>query len=131
MDVNSVTTLVGFVAGLSVATERLTEVIKGVPGISSLLAVDMKGSKEELRKAVIHVVAIAIGAFLTYLSYSQIATAIGSQSVNIGVCLLFGAMAAGGSGMWNSVLDIVRGVNKQKQIATDQLAASANPQPAG
>jgi len=42
-------------------------------------------------------------------------------------CLVFGAMASGGSGMWNSALDIVREINQQKQIVTEALKATPPP----
>jgi len=33
-------------------------------------------------------------------------------------------MASGGSGLWNSALDIAREVNRQKQLVTEQLKAN-------
>jgi uncharacterized membrane protein (Fun14 family) len=123
LDIGNVTTVVGYIAGLSVANERVTEVIKGIPVISKFLVAKPgnSGSREEVRKAIIHVVAIVIGSYLTYLSYGQIKGAVGGGDPSLGVYLLFGAMSAGGSGIWNSVLDIVRQVNQQKQITTQKM----------
>jgi hypothetical protein len=39
--------------------------------------------------------------------------------------LVFGAMASGGSGIWNSAVDIMREVNTQKQIVTDKMKRTA------
>ncbi|HKF73101.1 MAG TPA: hypothetical protein VKB68_15220 [Stellaceae bacterium] len=121
MDIGNITTVVGYIAGVSVANERLTEVIKGIPVLSPLLVgkPGATGEKEESRKAVIHVVAIAIGTCVTWLSYDQVKGAAGIDP-GLGVYFLFGAMSAGGSGMWNSVLDILRQVNQQKQKETEK-----------
>ena len=42
--------------------------------------------------------------------------------VGFATFLLFGALASGGSGMWNSALDIVREVKQQKEKFRKQLA---------
>lgn len=118
------TTLFAVLAALSVATERITEVIKGLPVISSWLAVEKTGSAEEFRKAVIHILAIVIGAILASQTHDQLTAALSLPSSGLWIYLLFGAMAAGGSGLWNSALDIVREVNRQKQILTDKLKSS-------
>lgn len=118
MDMTKLTALLAFVSGLSVATERITEVIKG---ILPWLTTEKKGTTEEVRKAIIHILAIVIGAVLASLSWGQVSGAIGSSTGTLGMYLLFGAMASGGSGLWNSVLDIVREVNRQKQLLTDTL----------
>src|SRR5438309_1629335 len=113
-------TLFGFLAVLSMATERITEVIKGFPLLSVLLVTERKpGAGEEARKAAIQILAIIIGTGLTVATKAQLTETFGLH-VDGWACLVFGAMASGGSGLWNSALDIVREVNHQKQIITDQ-----------
>jgi hypothetical protein len=121
------TTLLGFLAALSLATERITETIKGLPLLSRWLAVEKAAgsTEEEFRKASIHILAIAVGTILAGLTQDQLSTAMGMHYSGFWGYLLFGAMASGGSGMWNSALDIVREVNRQKQILTEQLKSSA------
>jgi hypothetical protein len=115
---DKLTILFAFFAALGVATERITEVIKGfVPW----LAFEQKGMAEELRKAAIHILAIVIGSLLASQTYSQLPTSFGLPAGGFVMYLLLGAIASGGSGLWNSALDIVREVNKQKQILTDKL----------
>jgi len=101
------TSLLALLAALSLATERITELIKGLPVVSRWLAIERaRGSTaEEFRKASIHLLAIAVGTFLARLIQDQLSTAV--------------SVSGGGfwmSGLWNSALDIVREVNKQKQI---------------
>ncbi len=130
---DQLTTLLGIVATLSVANERIVETIKGLPFLSPWLAVEKpSGSKpEEFRKACIHILAIAVGTGLAYLTLTQLAStgmsfvsAPNAQHPNLTMSFLFGAMASGGSGLWNSALDIAREVNRQKQLVTEQLKAN-------
>jgi len=73
---DKVTSLLAFLAALSLATERITETIKGLPGPSRWLAVEKASGStaEEFRKASIHVLAIAIGTTLTFLTQDQLST---------------------------------------------------------
>lgn len=120
---DKLTMFLSFLAALSLATERTTEMIKGLPILSLWFAVERKSGStlEEFRKATIHIVAIIIGTGFAWLTRDQLSTALGMPSANFWIYLLFGAMASGGSGLWNSALDIVREVNKQKQIMTDKM----------
>jgi len=116
------TTLFGFLAALSMATERITEAVKGLPFLSAWLAEEKTDSqKEEARKAAVQILAIAVGTALAYLSRDQLSAAIGLKYSGFWACLIYGAMASGGSGIWNSALDIVREFNKQKQLMTAEL----------
>jgi hypothetical protein len=137
---DQLTTLLGFVATLSVATERITETIKGLPFLSPWLAVEKQsGSKaEEFRKAWIHILAIAVGTGLAYLTLGQLPGAgvsfvsvQNAQPPNLTMCFVFGAMASGGSGLWNSALDIAREVNRQKQLVTERLKPRPLASPTG
>ena len=118
-----ITKLISFFAALSVATERVTEIIKGLPILSDWFAVDKSGVQEELRKVSVQLIAVASGAFVSYL----VGTAVGDQSKipfadhKLLFSLVSGLLASGGSGVWNSALDIVREVNTQKQIVTDKM----------
>lgn len=123
---DELTSLLGFVAALSLATERITETIKGFPGLSRWLAVDkpVGSTAEEFRKASMQVLAIAVGTILAWMTQDHLSTALGSQYSGFWPCLILGAVASGGSGIWNSLLDITREVNKQKQILTGQMKSS-------
>lgn len=119
---DKLTTLVSFLAALSVATERITEIFKSLPLLSNWFAIEKKDPVlEELRKASVQLVAVLSGTLVTYLVSDQLSQQFGISEVHWYAYWVFGAMASGGSGMWNSVLDIVREVNRQKQIATEKL----------
>jgi len=123
--VDTLTAILALLVTLSMATERVTEAIKGFPYLSRFLASnDLTGDREELRKATIQVIAIVIGTIFASLVSPQIAHML-SPSKDIGVrwpvCLLFGAMASGGSGIWNTALDTVRQISKQKELVTKKM----------
>jgi len=126
---NQLTTLLGFLAALSVATERITEIAKGFPGLSWWFSVDRKTgtTTEEFRKASVQVLALLAGTLVAYLARDPLAAQLNIKATDIHIYMYFvlGAMASGGSGIWNSALDIVREVNTQKQIATEKLKAGA------
>jgi hypothetical protein len=115
---NNVTNLLSFFAALSVATERITEIIKGLPGLSNWFArEDLKATAEEFRKVSVQLVAVLAGMVVSYLVRDQI-TAQLHLSLQWYSYVVLGAISSGGSGLWNSALDIVREVNTQKQLVT-------------
>jgi hypothetical protein len=116
MDVSGALT---YVATLSVATERVTEFIKRIPGVSNFLSPATKtpGTMEDIRVMSVHVLAVVIGMVLCHyfpqLAPSGLPTEGSDGRLGLGVCFLFGLLASGGSSFWNSALDTFRGV-KQK-----------------
>ncbi len=95
----------GFMAALSLATERITETIKAWTFLSRWLAVDKESGStaEKLRKATIHILAIPVGTILASLTQDQLSTAMGMHYGGFGAYLLFGAMASGESGLASGV----------------------------
>ncbi len=122
---DKLTTLLSFLAALSFATERITEMVKGLPILSAWFAVERKpGPEEEFRKASVQGLALLAGTLVAYLVRDPLAKQFGVTDLSPYTYWVFGAMASGGSGIWNSALDIVREVNRQKQIATEKLKAA-------
>jgi len=103
------------VAALSVATERVTELLKRIPGLSDLLSKRREGKLEDIRVMAVHILAILIGMILCYC-FPTALPKLGQNSGSIprwAEYLGFGLLASGGSSFWNSALDTFRGV-KQK-----------------
>ena len=73
--------------------------------------------------------AIAVGTFLASQTLDQFSLAFGQKVSGFWVPLILGAMASGGSGLWNSALDTVREISKQKQFVTDELKNNAGKLP--
>jgi hypothetical protein len=127
---NGVSTFVAFVAGISIAVERLVEVIKGaIPVLANPWS-----AHESLRRTLLQVLAVVVGAGIASQMQSQLAGALGSPaSGGWGMYLMVGVMASGGSGLWNHALDIVRAIKVDKELtvankvsnAADKTAAQA------
>jgi hypothetical protein len=117
--VNKLTAVLSALAVLSLATERLTEVVKTFPGLCKVLdAENPNAEKENKRKFAVKVIAVSIGTGLATLT--NVASSLFDSS-QLWMNFVLGAMASSGSGIWNSTLDIVRQVNQQKQVVTDAL----------
>jgi hypothetical protein len=65
---DTLSSFAALMATLSMATERVTEAIKGFPVFSSFLSQEQRGKplKEEARKALIHIIAIAVATGFAY-----------------------------------------------------------------
>ncbi len=103
-----------YVGALSVATERVTEFLKRIPGVSTVLSTKRTGATEDVRVMCVHVLAVVVAMVLCYSLPGLAPKGDGMPSTpTFGWCFLFGLLASGGSGFWNSALDTFRGV-KQK-----------------
>lgn len=110
----TVTALVSFVAGLSVATERITETIKSFPLLSKLFTQPGKTPQmEDLRLILVHVLAAAVGGFLCWQTQSALGGLLPPKiQAGFWEYTFFGVLASGGSGFWNSALDFLRKLKK-------------------
>lgn len=133
---DSLSAILALLVTLSMATERVTETIKGLPLLSALLARPRPpGSwQENFRQAVIHIIAIGVGTGFAYCVEGSITSLLKMPlpaAHRWGVLLLFGGLASGGSGIWNSTLDLVRTVKQQKEVVLERAQASDPGAPAG
>jgi hypothetical protein len=122
----NLTALFGFLLALSMATERITEIIKGAPYVCKWLAEPRPESAwESGRKATLQVLAIVVGTGFASQVPDSIASLTQQWVTTPGwpVYLLFGTLASGGSGMWNSLLDITRQAKQMKEELNKQLKA--------
>jgi hypothetical protein len=65
-----------------------------------------------------------VGTGIAYLTRDQLPAALGLAGKSPWLSVLFGTMASGGSGIWNSALDIMREINQQKQTVTAAMKAA-------
>lgn len=113
---DKISTLVALLAAISVAVERVVELIKGsIPALASTWQ-----KAEAIRRALIQLLAVVAGAAIASQMPTQLASATGSQP-DWKVDALIGLLASGGSGLWNHALDIVRATKVTKEL---QVAAS-------
>lgn len=117
-------------AALSIATERVVEIIKGI--FPSLAATDPDAKKEKQRRMMLQVLAAFAGMAVAAVGHTQVSTALGGLLDPKGDIWAFpniaemalkyglvGVMASGGSAMWNHALDIVGALKtvQEKKVA--------------
>jgi len=119
----NLSSLLTAMVALSVATERVTEFVKNLPGFGSWFSEPKIGKanadkdkkwKERLRVISVHLLAFVAAVALCKLFPQAIQSLLGSNSGNPSWrdCALYGLLASGGSGFWNSALDTFRNVKK-------------------
>jgi hypothetical protein len=113
--IGSLSTFAALMAGISIAVERVVEIIKGaVPPLSNTWP-----KYDTVRAGILQLLAAASGAIIASQMPDQIRSAtpggLGAQ-LNWQVCVVIGLLSSGGSGAWNHVLDIL-GALKTKQMA--------------
>lgn len=114
MDINSLSSLVSIVIILSVASERLVEIIKSY--IPYLDVGNANGPTESRRIAYIHMLSIFSGIITAFLASGVMQGIVPDGWDSFWGYLALGLLASGGSGFWNSILDYVNEVKKIKKI---------------
>lgn len=126
--------LVATILAVSIASERLVEILKGLfPG--SWLFEPRTGNPEARRCAAIHVLAGLCGVFVAWASGIDILALLGmSHSPNGGSAFhmlgyaVVGLLASGGSAFWNHVLDILQAAKVQQEQQATAVVANAGQQ---
>ena len=114
MSTETLTAIVTLLVALSVASERLVEIIKG---FVSWLNEEQKTAdgktdnrREGYRKAVLQILAVLAGIFTAWIAQPAIEAADIQGLDGFWGILALGLLASGGSGFWNSVLTYVKTV---------------------
>ncbi|QUY42642.1 hypothetical protein [Acaryochloris marina] len=120
--IDKIAEVVGFVLALSIASERLVEIIKGFwPWLDKT---KMKGSTEEgIRRSLLHILAVFSGVFTAFLAKESIPIEVSNLSF-----VVLGLLASGGSGFWNAILTYVLEVKNLKK-AESEVPHSLSPNP--
>jgi hypothetical protein len=101
MGLTELTALVSLIAALSIASERLVEIIKGLVPSLDLQKKDLK--EEGRRRALLQILAVASGIVTALLARDYVPTQLSDPSKGWSI-LGLGLLASGGSGFWNSIL---------------------------
>ena len=112
MDLTTLTALVTALIGLSIAAQRLVEIVKNL--IPPLNTESTDPNKENWRKAGLQLLAVLAGIATAYLAQGSKLLA---GDLPIQNPLLLGLLAGGGSDFWTSILGYVKGI---KEIKTTQ-----------
>lgn len=115
--VDKLTAFFTLMAAMSIATERVIEILKGI--FPSLAATDNDPKKEQRRHMILQMLAALAGMAVAAVGHTQVSNALGGllnssgdmwSLGNVGRMALkygvVGVMVSGGSAMWNHALDI-------------------------
>jgi hypothetical protein len=117
MDTTQLSTIIGLLAALSVASERLVEIIKGL--IPSLDKQSPDPKTEAHRRAALHVIAAFAGILTAFIASQAFPDSVHLPPGILGKITL-GLLASGGSGFWNSILDYVNNAKDLKAVQAGQ-----------
>jgi len=106
-------TFVAVLVALSVASERLAEIIKGV--IPALNNENRNPTREGYRKAAIQSLAVVCGLVTVLLARPALKNMLPDPWNSTGTFLALGFLTSGGSGFWNGILGYVRNVKEIKK----------------
>jgi hypothetical protein len=124
MDTSTLYALVALLVALSVASERLVEIVKGLfPGLNQEIR---DPQKEGWRRAALQALAVLAGIVTALLARPAIGGVEGWDSVS--GTLALGLLASGGSGFWNAMLTYVKNV---KDIKKHDAELRKQPAPPG
>ena len=114
MDATKLTVIVTLVLALSVASERLVEIIKGViPWLDTKKDKPNEAWMEGVRRMLLQVLAVISGIFTAWLSSDYLPAEVAKPTDTWSIVGL-GLLASGGSGFWNSILDYFTGLKDIK-----------------
>jgi hypothetical protein len=121
MDITKLIVIVTLILSLSIASERLVEIIKGfVPGLGKASA---DPAAEGRRCSYLQILAVLSGILTAYLARDFVPDEISKPAGGFAIIGL-GLLASGGSGLWNSVLTYLIQVKEIKKA--DAVTAKKN-----
>jgi len=107
MNTADITSTVTLILALSVASERLVEIIKGIfPSLDKKSDIPEEETK---RRAYLQALAVGSGLVTAWLASYYLSLDIVKPTELLKV-LGLGLLASGGSGFWNSILDYLTGL---------------------
>lgn len=120
----SLLSLVTLLIALSVASERLVEIIKNaVPWLNKKKAVP---TIEGWRTAILQALAVCAGILTSFLAGPAVGDIVSGPWETIPGLLALGLLASGGSGLWNTVLTYLLKVKDIKAIQAKRFEADNN-----
>jgi hypothetical protein len=125
VDINSLAVIVALLIALSVASERLVAIVKGV--IPFLNQENSNPTLEGWRTSALQVLAVAAGIVTALLARPLIPSIVPGWD-NIPALLALGLLASGGSGFWNSIQGYVNQVKDIKKLEAKERRIEARAQ---
>ena len=122
MDATKLTAIVGVILALSIASERLVEIIKGfIPGLDKQ---NPDPKAEGRRRSYLQILAVFAGVLTAFLARDYIPPEIATPTESWAIVGL-GLLASGGSGFWNSILTYLTKVKDIKKVEAEAAKKTA------
>lgn len=115
--------VIGLLLSISIASERIVEVTKGM--IPWLSAKHEDPMRERRRYMALQLLAVLSGIITAVMALPILRGHMPAELSDAAVVLGVGMLASGGSGFWNAVLTYVHRVKEIKGSIADQLALPA------
>lgn len=120
LNLSSLSALLALLVALSVAAERLVEIIKNLPRLGEWLKTENPDAAAEgWRRLVLQLLAVGAGILTAWLAREVLPvipdTGIKGKETTTGALLVLGLLASGGSGFWTSILGYVRNIKEIKK----------------
>ncbi|MDT8324526.1 MAG: hypothetical protein RRA94_10460 [Bacteroidota bacterium] len=109
--------LIIFLVALSIASERLVEIIKGLTPF--LREKSENETAESWRVVALQLLAMASGVFTAHLTMPAAAEILPESWTSFPGILALGLLASGGSSLWNAVLGYVSSVKDAARLKVD------------
>jgi hypothetical protein len=118
MTIDKLIAIVGLILALSIASERLVEILKGyIPWLNTAAATK---EGEGRRRATLQLMAVLAGVATAWLARDYIPTEV-SEATHGWAVLGLGLLASGGSGFWNAILSYLLKVKDLKALQAKAL----------
>ena len=117
--VEALAVIVSVLVCLSVASERLVEIIKGI--FPFLNQENKDDTKEGWRKAILQALAVCSGIATAFLAKPALVGVLPGGWTSLPAIFALGFLASGGSGLWNGVLTYVKNVKDIKKWTAKEL----------
>ncbi|MBK8959758.1 MAG: hypothetical protein IPM80_15375 [Proteobacteria bacterium] len=121
--VSTLQATLGLILSVSIASERLVEIIKGMSAWLNEAKPDPRA--EGCRRSALQALAVASGIATAFLAQPLLAPMYSEMSDHRLACVAVGLLASGGSGFWNAILSYVLQVKelKKQEVITAQSPA--------
>ena len=117
--VEALAVIVSVLVCLSVASERLVEIIKGI--FPFLNQENENARKEGWRRAILQLFAVCSGIATAFLARPALVEVLPSTWTTLPAVFALGFLASGGSGLWNGVLTYIKNVKDIKKWTAKEL----------
>jgi hypothetical protein len=125
MNLTTLPTVVTLIIALSVATERLVEIVKGMnQWLDQEKTADPKA--EGRRRAALQLLAVIGGIIISALAWPITKQIVPSDQPWL-VAIALGLLSSGGSGFWNSILGYVTNLKDLREADVERVKNSGTP----